>query len=107
MFGMLHLHGASLSASCAGQRFFSGHEGRETHMLPRITIAPELNRLGMTEAEREKIRKFCRVHGAPHHAPTMINYVNSGGPVGARKMLDSCCMWDIADFAGVRFPDGW
>ena len=76
-------------------------------MLPRITIAHEFARLGMTEAEREEIRQFCRDNRAPHHAPTMINYVNSGGPVAARAMLDSCCMWDIAAFAGVKFPAGW
>lgn len=76
-------------------------------MLPRITIAPELKRLGMTEAEREEIRAFCRDNRAPHHAAAMINYVNSGGPVAARAMLDSCSMWAIADFAGVRFPAGW
>lgn len=76
-------------------------------MLPRITIAHEFERFGMTEAEREEIMEFCRVHGAPHHAAAMINYVNSGGPVAARAMLDSCSMWAIADFAGVRFPAGW
>lgn len=77
-------------------------------MLPRITIAPEFARLGMTETERQEIAKFCRVHGAPHHAAAMINYVESGGPVAARAMLDSCSTWwAIADFAGVRFPAGW
>lgn len=76
-------------------------------MMPRIQFSEAEHRLGMTEAEREEIAEFCRVHGAPHHAPTMINYVNSGGPVGARKMLDSCSMWAIAAFAGVRFPAGW
>lgn len=75
--------------------------------MPRITIANEFERLGMTEAERQEIAEFCSVHGAPHHAATMINHVNSGGPVSARVMLDSCSLWQIADFAGVRFPAGW
>lgn len=76
-------------------------------MMPRIQFSEAEHRLGMTEAEREEIRQFCRDRGAPHHAPTMINYVNSRGPVAARKMLDSCSMWAIAAFAGVRFPAGW
>ncbi len=76
-------------------------------MTPRITTSNEFECLGMTEAERQEIAEFCRDRGAPHHAPTMINYVNSRGPVAARKMLDSCSMWAIADFAGVRFPAGW
>lgn len=76
-------------------------------MMPRIQFSEAEHRLGMTEAEREEIRQFCRDNRAPHHAATMINYVNSGGPVAARAMLDSCSMWAIADFAGVRFPAGW
>ena len=76
-------------------------------MLPRITITNEFELLGMTEAEREEIRQFCRDHGAPHHASALINHVNSGGPVSARVMLDSCSLWQIADLAGVKFPAGW
>lgn len=80
-------------------------EGKGHGTVERIKLE-DAERLA-NEPWQERVRQFCRVHGAPHHAPTMINYVNSGGPVAARALLDSCDMWAIADFAGVRFPAGW
>lgn len=61
----------------------------------------------MTDEERQKITEFCADMGAPWHAPTIRNYINSGGEAGARWMLDKFFLDEIADLAGVRFPAGW
>lgn len=80
-------------------------EGKGHGTVERIKLE-DAERLA-NESWKERVRKWCRENRAENHAPALINYLASGGDDGARKMLDSCDMWDIADFAGVRFPAGW
>ena len=61
----------------------------------------------MTDEEQQKITEFCVAMGAPWHAPTICNYINSGGEEGARWMLRKFTLDEIADLANVKFPAGW
>lgn len=80
-------------------------EGKGHGTVERIKLE-DAERLA-NESWKERVRQWCRENRAENHAPDLINYLASGGDAAARAMLDSCSMWDIADFAGVRFPAGW